>query len=303
RRPAPHVRFLREEKRNYDYIGYNPRTFPAFADRDIRTALGMALDVPGIIRALRLDEFAAPAGGPYSPIFRDLYDQQAMGPLPFDTVRAKQILDEKGWRDSDGDGIRDQGGRPFRFTLVTNAGNARRADVSQIVQQQWKQVGVDAQLRQLETNTMYERLTDKDFEATLAGWSVALDPDLGSTWSPESPFNFVSYANPRVFALFEQARAAPTPEAANALWKQAAGLIVADRPYTWLYFLDGVVGVNERLRGVRVDTYGAYQNTWEWWIPRDRQRGSAGAAAGADSAPAGTDTVAEDTAGTDTARR
>ncbi|HEU0299385.1 MAG TPA: ABC transporter substrate-binding protein, partial [Longimicrobium sp.] len=252
RQRATQIRFEREEKRNYDYLGYNPRTYAPFADPEIRTALGLALDVPGIIASLQLEDFAVQAGGPYSPIFRDLYDPQAMAPLPFDTSRAKQILEAKGWRDANGDGIREKDGRPFRFTLLTNAGNQRRADVAQIVQQMWRRVGVQADLQQQETNTMFDALEDKNFQAVLAGWSVALSPDLASLWARESPFNFVSYDNPRTFALFEQAQRTTTEAQANALWKQAAAQIISDRPYTWLYFLDGIVGVRDRLRGVRV---------------------------------------------------
>ncbi|HEU0054756.1 MAG TPA: ABC transporter substrate-binding protein [Longimicrobium sp.] len=286
RQQAPFLRFLREEKRNYDYIGYNPRTVEAFRDRRVREALGLAIDVNGIIRALQLEEFATQAGGPYAPIFKDLYDPRRMAPLPYDTTRARQLLDEAGWRDADGDGIREKNGRPLRFTLVTNSGNARRADVSQIVQQQWRKVGVDAQLQQLEGNTMFDRLQKKNFEAVLAGWSVGLSPDLQPLWGPTSPFNFTSYDNQQAFALFSRAQAQPTPEAANQLWKEAAALIVADRPYTWLYYIDGVSGVNERLRGIHIDTYGAYQNSWEWWIPKDRQR-AAPAAAQQAAPPAG----------------
>ncbi|HVH13015.1 MAG TPA: ABC transporter substrate-binding protein [Longimicrobium sp.] len=266
RQRVPGVRFEREEKRNYDFISYNPRTVAAFADRDVRLALGLALDVNGIVQSLRLGEFAVPAGGPYPPIFRDLYDPQTMTPLPFDTVQAKQLLEKAGWRDTDGDGIREKNGQPFRFVLMTNSGNQRRSDVAQIVQQMWRRVGVQADLRQQETNTMYARLRAKDFQAVLAGFGVGLSPDFSEMWSRDSPFNFASYDNPSTFAIFAEARQATDEARANMLWKQAAAQLVNDRPTTWLYYLDGVVGVRDRLRGVRVNTYGAYQNVWEWWV-------------------------------------
>jgi peptide/nickel transport system substrate-binding protein len=291
-RARPGIELETEQKRFYDYIGYNPRTVPAFADPEIRRALGLALDVDGIIRALRMEEWAVPAGGPYAPIFRDLHDAQTMAPLPFDTAEAKRILEAKGWTDRNGDGIReDASGRPFRFGLVTNAGNQRRADVSQIVQQQWRRVGIDVRLQSLETNTFFERLREKNFEAALAGWQVALSPDITTLWGPTSPFNFVSYENPRTTQLMEQAKAAPSTEAAAPFWRQAAAQIVADRPYTWLYFNDQVGGRRSRLRGMLVDTYGPYQNPWEWWIPRAEQRKRGPAAAD----PAAADTQRADT--------
>jgi peptide/nickel transport system substrate-binding protein len=283
------VEFEREEKRFYDYIGYNPAAHPAFADPEIRRALGLALDIPGIIGALQMEEWAVPAGGPYSPIFRGLHDPATAAPLAFDTAEASRILTAKGWVDRDGDGIRENAqGRPLRFSLLTNSGNQRRADATQIIQQQWRRIGVDARLQTMETNTFFERLREKRFEATLSGWQVALSPDISTAWGPESPFNFVSYRNPQVSGLMDQALQQPTAEAAAPFWRQAAAGMVADQPYTWLYFFDQVDGRRSRLRGMKVDTYGAYQNAWEWWIPRSEQR-RAGAA------PA--DTAAPDTAG------
>ncbi|HEX6925760.1 MAG TPA: ABC transporter substrate-binding protein [Longimicrobiaceae bacterium] len=283
RQQAPQIRFEMEEKRFYDYIAYNPNSFEAFADPEIRRALGMAINVEGILEALQMTEFAVRASGPYPPIFADLYDPQMTPLLPYDPDQAREILSRKGWVDNNGDGIVEKDGKPFRFTLVTNSGNQRRADVSQIVQQQWRQIGVDAQLRSLEFNTFMDALVREDYEAALGGWGVPLSADLTGMWSPESPFNIVSYANPEAQRLFELALAQPTEEAAIPYWKQAAAKLVEDQPYTWLFYMDQVNGINERVRGVKVNTFGPYQNAWEWWIPEDQQRGG--------FAPATTDTT------------
>jgi peptide/nickel transport system substrate-binding protein len=277
RSQARHVRIEREEKRFYDYVGYNGARFAPFADPGVRRALGLAIDAQGIIDALQMEEFAVPAGGPYAPIFRDLFDPQGQAPLPYDPDEARRILAAQGWRDTDNDGILDRDGLPFRFTLTTNAGNQRRADVSQILQQQWRRIGVDVRIQVLEFNTMSASLRDGSFEAVLGGWSVGLSPDLTALWGPESPFNYTGYRHPEVTRLIEEARAQPTYEAAAPLWRRAASRIVADQPYTWLYYMDGVGGVHNRVRGAKIDTYGPYQNVWEWWIPRSQRRaGEAG---------------------------
>jgi peptide/nickel transport system substrate-binding protein len=272
RQRAPDVRIEAEQKRFYDFIAYNPRTFAPFADPEIRRALGMAIDVKGLMGALQINEYGVQASAPYSPIFTELYDPRSMPPLPYDTAAAIRILESKGWRDSNGDGVRDKGGQPFRFTLETNSGNARRADVTQIVQQQWKRIGVDARIQLSETNTFFDRLNKKQYQAAAAGWSVGLSPDLTTLWGEGSVYNYVSYTDPQTTALFEQALAQPTAELANPIWRQAAARISQAQPYTFLYFMDQLDGVNNRLRGMRIDTYGAYQNTWEWWIPRSQQR-------------------------------
>ena len=284
--PGSGLRVEREQKRFWEFIAYLPSAHPAFADPQVRRALGMALDVPGIIHALRMEDFTQPAAGPYSPIFRDLYDSTRMKPLPVDTAGAKRILEERGWRDADGDGVREKDGRPLRFTLLTNSGNARRADVTQIVQQQWKRVGVDVRLQQMETNVFYGTLSQRKYEAALGGWGVPLSPDLSPFWSPQSPFNVVAYENADAQRLMQQALAQPTAEKANPLWRSVAERIVQDQPYTWLYYYDQVTVVRDRLRGVRVDSYGAYQNLWEWWIPRSLQGGTGSAGGASPPAPA-----------------
>jgi peptide/nickel transport system substrate-binding protein len=276
RTQAPDVRFEYEQKRYYDYIAYNPRTFEPFADPEIRRAMGMAIDVPALIRALQMERVAVQASGPYPPIFKNLYDPQRMPPLPYDTAQAKRILASKGWRDSDGE--------PFRFTLLTNSGNQRRSDIQQIVQQQWKRIGVDARLQQLEFNTFQDRTREKQFQAVVGNWGVGLSPDLTELWGKTTPYNYVSYENPRVTQLFEQARTQPTEALATQYWKAAAEQIARDQPYTWLYYFDQIDGVNNRLQGIKIDTYGAYQNAWEWWVRGGQRGGGAAAPPATDSA-------------------
>jgi len=115
---------------------------------------------------------------------------------------------------------------------------------------------------------------------------VALSADISTIWRPGVPYNYVSYDNPEVIRLFDQALSQPTEEAAIPYWKRAAALIVQDQPYTWLYYYDQVTVVRDRLRGARVDSYGAYQNLWEWWIPRSLQGGTGSAGGASPPTPA-----------------
>jgi peptide/nickel transport system substrate-binding protein len=272
------IRLEREEKRAYDYIGYNGRGFAPFADPDVRRALSLAIDQKRLINGLQIEEYAAPAGGPYTPISK-IADPKKMPPVPFDPEQAKQILASEGWKDADGDGILEKGGRPFRFSLVTNTSNQRRADAAQIIQQMWRRIGVDAQIQGMEFNTMQEALQNHDFQAALSGWNVALGPEFPAlAFGTGAPYNFTGYSNPEVDRLFEQARSRSTAVRADSAWQAAAMLLIQDQPYTWLYYLDTVDAVRDRLKNTKINTYGAYQNTWEWWIPRSQQRGAATAA-------------------------
>jgi peptide/nickel transport system substrate-binding protein len=259
------LRVERQQRRFYDYIGYNPKSHPALADADVRRALGLAIDIPSLINALHLTEFAEPAGGPYAPILKGLFDPQGQAPLKFDAAEATRLLDSKGWVPGP-DGIRAKGGRKLSFTVTSNAGNQRRADIAQIVQQQWKAVGVDAQLQQLESNTFFDRLQKKNFDAAIAGWSVGITSDISDQWSGGNPFNFTSFNDPEVTRLFEEALAQPTKETAYPIWREAASKIVAQQPYTWLFYFDQAVAVRGRIKNTRIDSLSKYQNIYEWWI-------------------------------------
>ncbi|HUE97239.1 MAG TPA: ABC transporter substrate-binding protein [Longimicrobiaceae bacterium] len=265
-RAANHLRIDTEEKRSYEYIAYNPRGHTFFADPEIRRALGLALDKDAMIAALQMEEFAAPAGGPYPEIFRRLYDPEDQASLPYDTARASQILAGKGWTRGR-DGVLTRNGQRFSFTLATNGENRRRVDIAQLAEQHWSRIGVNANIQTMEFNTLMDRTQNRQFEATILGWNVGLSPDLYQLWGdPELPFNFVSYDNPQAQALMEQAVAQPTEEAAAPIWREIASLISADQPYTWLFFYDRPYGVNNRVQGMRIDTLSPYQRVWEWRI-------------------------------------
>jgi peptide/nickel transport system substrate-binding protein len=265
RAQAPNVRIARQEKRFYEYVAWNPRKVPAFRDPEVRRALGMAIDVPTMIRRLRMQEWAIPASGPYPPILKMVYDT-AVHPLAYDPEGAKRLLESRGWRDTDGDGIREKNGRPLRFKLMTNAGNQRREDGAVMVQQWLKQVGAEVEVEAIEYGTAFKRQLDGDYESALLSWGVQLSPDLTGMWAPGQQFNVVAYDNPEVNRLFAQARAQPTEERAALYWKQAAARIVQDQPYTWLYYYDQIIPVNDRVHDMRIDVYGLYQNPWAWWV-------------------------------------
>ncbi len=265
-RASGNLRVEKQEKRSYEYIAYNPSAYEFFADPEVRRALTLAIDVPALIAGLEMDEFAVPAGGPYAPIFQNLYDPVGQPVLAYDTIEARRILNDRGWRPGR-DGILERNGTRLSFTVVTNAENRRRVDVSQILERQWRRIGVEARIQTLEFNTMMERATDRDFEAMIGGWNVGLSADLHQLWgSADLPFNFVGYDNSRVHELFARAVDQPTEEAAAPFWREAASRIAADQPYTWLYYYDTPYAVNNRFQGVVVNTLGQYQNADGWYV-------------------------------------
>jgi peptide/nickel transport system substrate-binding protein len=108
----------------------------------------------------------------------------------------------------------------------------------------------------------------------MVGWSVALKVDLKPIFHTDSlqeKYNHTGYSNPRVDELIEQAESMPTFEDARPLWVEAQREIVADQPYTFLFIMDKIFGVSDRIHGTVPDARSYYIHLRDWWIPLDRQ--------------------------------
>lgn len=279
----PGVRVGRIPQRGYDYIAWNPGSHPAFADVRVRRALALAIDRAGILRALEMEAFAEPAWGPYGSLFDALRAPPPHEPL-HDADEARRLLDAAGWRDADGDGVRERAGRELAFDLRVPAGNERREGAAEIIERQLAAVGARVTLRREEFNALFGRAMAREYQAALLGWQVGLDPDISPFWSePASPLNVVGFDDPRVRAAIDSARHRPTAEGAAPYWRRAGAEVAAAYPYAFLWFFDLPVAIGARLRGVELGVTGWGQGMHRWWIDpaeEDREDGGAGEGGG-----------------------
>ena len=159
----------------YEHVTLNQRAMPAFADVRVRQALTHAVD-RALISTTILEGLAPITHGPVQPV--SWAHNPNVRTYGFDPVRAGALLDEAGWRDTNGDGVRDKGGQRFSFTLITQAGFAVRENVAQVLQRQFKDVGIEAAV-QLHDGTSISKLWfDGKFQAMLHWWQLPADPEL-----------------------------------------------------------------------------------------------------------------------------
>jgi peptide/nickel transport system substrate-binding protein len=261
--------------RSYTFLVWNLRN-PLFESAEVRRALTMGINREQIVDAL-LYGYGTVAVSDVMPFQWEFNDD--LEPWPYDPERAREMLAQEGWTDTDGDGIIDKDGRPFRFTLRTNQGNDLREDIVVIVQNDLKQLGIAVEPRMVEWNTFITDLKAKNFEAAVSGWSVdfKFNPtDLFSTEAIEGKYNYPSYSNPVADSLMMQALMTLDREEARPLWIRYSEIIHEDQPYTFLYYLEERLGVNNRLRGVTGDARGHLVSVAEWWIPENMQYRSEG---------------------------
>jgi peptide/nickel transport system substrate-binding protein len=158
----------------YEHITLNEKQFPAFTDVRVRQALTHAVDRQAIVSTV-LDDEATLVNGPIQPL--SWAYEPNVRTYAYDTAAANRLLDEAGWRRGP-DGIRVKDGKPFAFTLITQAGYAIRENVAQTVQKQFKDVGVSARVRLIDGTAISSVWFSGEFDALLHWWQMGSDPEI-----------------------------------------------------------------------------------------------------------------------------
>lgn len=257
----------------YTYLGYNLRD-PLFADRRVRQALTYAIDKKEIIKGVLLG-LGRVCTGPIKP--ETYWFNPKVRRYPYNPAKAKELLAQAGWTDSDGDGLLDKDGQPFEFTILTNQGNTARANTGVIIQHRLAKVGITVKLRTVEWAAFINEFVKKArFEAILLGWSFTPDPDQFDVWhsSKAKPgqLNVTHYKNPEVDKLLEEQRRTFDRAKRKVLLGRFQEIIAEDQPYTFLYVPDALPIVASRFKGISPAPVGISYNFIHWWVPKALQR-------------------------------
>lgn len=257
----------------YTYLGYNLNR-PLFQDKRVRQALAHAIDKREIIDGVLLG-LGQEATGPYKP--GTWPHNPTVRRFDYDPVKARELLAAAGWKDSNGDGIVDKDGQPFAFTIVTNQGNDQRSKSGEIIQRRFREVGVDVKLRVIEwASFLKEFINPGNFDATILGWTVPIDPDGYNVWhsSKTRPgeLNFIGFRNAEVDTLLETGRRTLDQAARKKAYDRLQEILAEEQPYTFLYVPDALPVVAARFRGIEPAPAGISHNFIRWYVPKDEQK-------------------------------
>jgi len=241
----------------YTYIGWNMKV-PLFADKRVRRALTYAINKREIVDYL-LHGLGRIATGPYA--HHMWYYNHDVKPLESDPEKAKKLLKEAGWEDTDGDGFLDKEGKRFKFTLITNNGNPVRKNITELVQRQLREIGIEVEVALYEWSVfLSNKINPRDYEACVLGWSLSLDPDIYQLWhssQAEKGLNFVSYSNPEVDRLIEAGRSEYEREKRKEIYHKIHSLIAEDQPYTFLFVPESIPALHRGIFKIKtVDASG-----------------------------------------------
>ena len=254
---------------DYNYIALNNRS-PFFSDARVRRALTMALDRGKIVRNI-FHGSARVISGPWAPD-SPAYDP-TVSPLPFDPAGAARLLDEAGWKDSNGDGTRDREGKEFAFELLVSTGTTVGREIDETLAGELARLGVRVHVRPMEWATFVERIDAGDFEAASLAWSATdPNPDPYPFWhssqAPPAGVNNGFYRNPEADRLMEQARSEADERRRLEIYHRLHRIFRDDAPAVFVTNASLKYLFSRRVRGLATSPlglFGIWQGPVGWW--------------------------------------
>jgi len=223
----------------YYFIGMNCKS-KLLRSKLTRQALTCLTDVDKIIQTVYYG-LATRANGPVPPSEKKNYNP--LPPYPFDPSKAKALLAEDGWKDTDGDGILDKvidGERcPFKITFTINAGNDIRKAIGLLFMEEARKAGIEVTLVEQELNTYFSNLKKHHVELFISAWlSTPTGNDLKQIWHSEAAVsggnNFANFTNPTCDSLLDAARVEMDEDKRGALMRKMQEVVHEEAPFIFL---------------------------------------------------------------------
>lgn len=223
---------------------------PFFQEVKVRQALMLALDRQAIIDQALYGQGLLANGPIRSWSWAYNKDQPVIN---FDPAKAGELLDQAGWRDSDGDGLRDKEGRSLAFNLLTSD-DPDRIKVAEAASKQWRQVGIGASVEVVGAG-LGDRLAKHQFQAALAEVLLTGDPDPYPFWHQaqiEGGQNYAGWSNDDASMLLEQARAVTDKGQRSDFYFQFQKIFAEQLPSLILFHPVYTYGVSREVHDVQL---------------------------------------------------
>ncbi len=258
---------------DYAFLQFNLRDatkaaqpHPLFGNRTLRRAIAMSIDRGALVKSV-LDTLGLVAIGPTVRAFPTT--DPRVSQIPFDSARARAVLDSLGWSRRDGRGIRTKNGRELAFDLLVPTSSKNRQRLAVVLQEQLRSMGIRVNIEQMDNSAFMARQQARSFDAVLGGWHLGASPDgTREAWTSaglgKEGTNFGSYENPIFDSQLDSALLSG-PEQARERFTMAYSTINQDAPALWLYEPKTVIGLHRRIRNgwMRPDAWWADLGDWQ----------------------------------------
>jgi peptide/nickel transport system substrate-binding protein len=255
---------------NFYALNLDPAVTGVFQQREVRQALLQALDREAIVATI-YGGFGEVTRGTHSPLSPAYAPERIRTDYPFDPARARALLAEAGWIDTDGDGVVEQEGQPLAFAMIFPADTVGQL-LAAYFQEAWAEIGVAMTPELMPFEAMFDEsgpLATAQFEAILLGLGWTTDPGQGPLFACdayEGGFNVMRYCNPEFDRLEAAQLRELDPARRRELLIEQANLVNDDVAIGMLRFAVGRAGYNERLQNFHPNGYGLLWSLPFVWV-------------------------------------
>ncbi len=268
---------------SYYYVGFKLGKFdnaarkiseenPKYQDLNLRKAMAHAINRQEWIDAFFFG-YGEPVNKPVPSAHWIAADDSEVEVYEYDPEKAKQLLDEAGFKDVDGDGYReDPDGEKFTVKFSHYAtGNPTFESRAKAITQYWEEVGLKSELEMVEVNLYYDMIEkdDASIETFFGGWSTGTDPDPSGLWKADEIWNYPRYNNPEADALLDKAlsveEVGDDKDKRKQIYAEWQKKVTEDVPMIFIAELDELMAVSDKVGGFEMDVSGT-NNPSEWYL-------------------------------------
>jgi peptide/nickel transport system substrate-binding protein len=221
-----------------------------FGQKEVRQALLFALNRQQIVTAVFFGH--GQVANSVEPLTSWAYKDKPQVLYNFDKAKAESLLDGAGWVKG-ADGIRAKGGLKLKFQMDTNAGNKQRESMLTIMQQSWKDIGVDATPNLIQFPQLVTEIVDtRKFDVFLVGFNWTVDPDESPLYHSRNTapggFNGAFFKNQQVDDILDQALGTLDKNKRKELYGQFQDIMSDQVPSPVILFNTGIYAYNKRVQ-------------------------------------------------------
>lgn len=249
---------------NYYHQCQDPTKFELFTDRNIRQALLYALDRT-LLAEMVYFGYAIQGDGT-QPVLSIAYDPSKVNTIyNYDPEKAMALLEESGWVDSDGDGIREKDGQKLTFQVMYSEGVDTYAVQIPYMQDSWRAIGCEAITSAVPFPTLSDAADAGDYELIVQGfqWSIdgGQDAMFWSEMTPPNGFNSMRYSNPDYDALVIPSKTEVDPEKRIEILQEQSNILNDDAAIGITVFRQNVTAASPRVHNFYTNGYSYF-----WWL-------------------------------------
>ena len=245
-------------RNGYNYIGFNLRD-PKFEDKRVRQALTYGLNRQGFVDNF-FQGYAILTNTHASPVSWAYPDESKLNPYEFNQDKAKELLDEAGWKVNESTGIREKDGVLMEIRWMTTADSKYVDSLIPIVKENWGALGIKVVPELMEFSTLTDKVNEKrDFDIYDMSWSMSTDPDpswvLSKSQDVPGGFNAVGWHPDKSEELIKKGIEITDQEERKKVYQEWNELVNDELPYIFLGSNKSCNVVSSRVKGLELSAF------------------------------------------------